>query len=89
MENIDEIRKKFKSSRELRDKISRNHQWHFYKDEDNNENDDEEEKPVEQHVEQQPTAEEIKDATDAFQKVLDEMDKFYVFFYLIWFFLKP
>ena len=43
MENIDEIKNKFKSSRELRDKISRNHQWHFYKDEDNEEEEEERE----------------------------------------------
>ena len=51
MENIDEIRKKFKSSRELRDKISRNHQWHFYKDE-NNEDEDEEEKDEDEEDEE-------------------------------------
>lgn len=52
MNNIDEIKNKFKSSRELRDKISRNHQWHFYKDENNNENDEEEEKDEEEEEEE-------------------------------------
>ena len=43
MTKEEQIKNKFKSSREWRDKISRNHQWHFYKDEDNNEKDEEEE----------------------------------------------